>query len=131
MRVALHVAVLQETVALYPVRAAKRLADKRWHNTLTHSQVKLHKMDYRWKKALLSRKGYEYKGIVDLVAITLNNKRPDELEIMLVQVKSGKGNRIDEKKKERLRIARRKLKITLAGAEIPETKVNIFNIPTR
>jgi hypothetical protein len=65
------------------------------------------------------------------VAITLNNKRPDELEIMLVQVKSGKGNRIDEKKKERLRIARRKLKITLAGAEIPETKVNIFNIPTR
>jgi len=31
----------------------------------------------------------EYKGVVDLVAVKRNNRSPDELTIMLVQVKGG------------------------------------------
>jgi hypothetical protein len=39
--------------------------------------------------SLDSRHGFEYKGVVDLVAVKRNNRSPDELTIMLVQVKGG------------------------------------------
>jgi len=43
-----------------------------------------------WKVACLdSRQGFEYKGVVDLVAVKRNNRSPDELTMMLVQVKGG------------------------------------------
>jgi hypothetical protein len=43
-----------------------------------------------WKVASLdTRKGFEYKGVVDLVAVKRNNRSPDELTVMLVQVKGG------------------------------------------
>jgi len=96
---------------------------------LTFSQVKLDKMGYKWKVPLLSRKGYEYKGIVDLVAIKRNNRRPDQLEIMLVQVKGGRG-RVTTDEIERLKKAKHELRIRLAGAEMPGTRVRIFSIPS-
>jgi hypothetical protein len=41
-----------------------------------------------WKVVSLdSKHGFEYKGVVDLVAVRRNNRSPDELTVMLVQVK--------------------------------------------
>jgi hypothetical protein len=106
------------------------LAHKHSRKALTFTQVKLDEMGYKLKLPLLSRKGYEYKGIVDLVAIKRNNRRPDQLEIMLVQVKGGSA-RVTTDEIERLKNAGHKLKIRLAGAEMPEAKVRLFRIPSR
>ena len=64
---------------------------------------------------------------MDLVAVKRNNRQPDRLEIMLVQVKGGSG-RISEEEIKRLRKARRRLKITLGAAEMPRTKVHLSRV---
>lgn len=109
-------------------REPPRIAHEHSRKALTFTRVLLDKKGYKWKTDLLSPKGYEYKGIVDLVAVKRNNRKPDQLEIMLVQVKGGKG-RITSDEIKRLRNARRKLKVTLGGAEMPKTKVRFFKIP--
>jgi hypothetical protein len=62
--------------------------------------------------------GYEYKGVVDLVAIKRNNRSPDELTVMLVQVKGGSA-RVTAAERLRLRIAAKKVKTTWNVAEKP------------
>ncbi|MCH7974378.1 MAG: dihydrodipicolinate synthase family protein, partial [Bacteroidetes bacterium] len=57
-----------------------------------------------------------FKGVVDLVAIRRNNKDPDELEIILLQMKGGKA-KITSKEIDRLKSAIKKLKISWNVAE--------------
>ena len=65
-----------------------------------------------WKVASLdTRHGFEYKGVVDLVAVKRNNRSPDELTIMLVQVKGGSA-RVTKEEIARLRRATTRLQVT-------------------
>jgi hypothetical protein len=48
---------------------------------------------------------------------------------MLVQVKGGRG-RVTTDEIERLKKAKHELRIRLAGAEMPGTRVRIFSIPS-
>ncbi|HEY7319235.1 MAG TPA: hypothetical protein VIE89_16845 [Candidatus Binatia bacterium] len=58
--------------------------------------------------SLDSRHGFEYKGVVDLVAVKRNNRSPDELTVMLVQVKGGSA-RVTKEEIARLRRAATRL----------------------
>jgi hypothetical protein len=76
-----------------------------------------------WKVASLdSRYGFEYKGVVDLVAVKRNNRSPDELTIMLVQVKGGSA-RVMKEEVTRLRRAANRLKVKWNVAAKPEKTV--------
>jgi hypothetical protein len=76
-----------------------------------------------WKVASLdSRNGFEYKGVVDLVAVKRNNRSPDELTVMLVQVKGG-GARVTKDELSRLRKAVRRLLVTWNVAQKPAKSV--------
>jgi hypothetical protein len=76
-----------------------------------------------WKVASLdSRNGFEYKGVVDLVAVKRNNRSPDELTIMLVQVKGGSA-RVTKDELLRLRRAARRLQVTWNVAAKPAKTV--------
>jgi len=72
--------------------------------------------------SLDTRKGYEYKGVVDLVAVRRNNRRPDELTVMLVQVKGGSA-RVKREEQNRLRQAIRLVRVAWNVAEKPERTV--------
>ena len=76
-----------------------------------------------WKVASLdSRHGFEYKGVVDLVAVKRNNRSPDELTIMLVQVKGGSA-RITKEELARLRKAVKRAQVTWNVAAKPTKSV--------
>jgi hypothetical protein len=67
----------------------------------------LTKRGYR-RVFLLSKKGHESTGIVDLVAIKKTGEKRDSTEIVLIQVKGGR-QRVKESEKERLKAATRKV----------------------
>ena len=76
-----------------------------------------------WKVASLdTRRGFEYKGVVDLVAVKRNNRSPDELTIMLVQVKGGSA-RVTKEEIARLRRAATRLQVTWNVAVKPAKSV--------
>jgi hypothetical protein len=76
-----------------------------------------------WKVASLdTRNGFEYKGVVDLVAIKRNNRSPDELTVMLVQVKGGSA-RVTKDELSRLRQATKRLQVTWNVAAKPAKSV--------
>jgi hypothetical protein len=76
-----------------------------------------------WKVASLdSRKGFEYKGVIDLVAVKRNNRCPDGLTIMLVQVKGGSA-RVTKDELSRLHKAASRLKVTWNVAQKPAKSV--------
>jgi hypothetical protein len=76
-----------------------------------------------WKVASFdSRKGFEYKGVVDLVAVKRDNRSPDELTIMLVQVKGGSA-RVTKDELSRLHKAASRLKVTWNVAAKPAKTV--------
>jgi len=76
-----------------------------------------------WKVASLdTRKGFEYKGVVDLVAVKRNNHFPDELTIMLVQVKGGRA-RVTKEEIARLRRAAGRLQVKWNVAAKPAKTV--------
>ena len=76
-----------------------------------------------WKVAFLdSRHGFEYKGVTDLVAVKRNNRSPDELTIMLVQVKGGSA-RVTKEELSRLRKAVKRVQITWNVAAKPAKSV--------
>jgi hypothetical protein len=76
-----------------------------------------------WKVVTLdTRKGYEYKGVVDLVAVRRNNRRPDELTVMLVQVKGGSAQ-VKREEQNRLRRAVGLVRLVCNVAEKPERTV--------
>jgi hypothetical protein len=76
-----------------------------------------------WKVASLdTRHGFEYKGVVDLVAVKRNNRSPDELTIMLVQVKGGSA-RVTKEEIARLRRAANRLQVKWNVAQKPAKTV--------
>jgi hypothetical protein len=76
-----------------------------------------------WKVVSLdSRKGFEYKGVVDLVAVKRDNRSPDELTIMLIQVKGGSA-RVTKEEIARLRRAATRLQVTWNVAVKPAKSV--------
>ena len=72
--------------------------------------------------SLDSRKGYEYKGIVDLIAIKRDKKNPDFLKVILFQVKGGSA-RVSKSEIDRLRRAARRIKVGWNVAEKPTRSV--------
>jgi len=102
-------------------RRAAKLAHATGKNAKTFTKYFLGKRGYR-SMSLDSRKGYEYKGIVDLVAVKRDKKDPDLLTIVLFQVKGG-GARVTPNEITRLREAKRRLKIHWNVAEKPKKAV--------
>ena len=102
-------------------RNAQKKADATYRNSKIFTKWHLSRKGY---KAITfeSRKGHEYKGIVDLVAIKRNNKKPDELEIIFYQMKGGSA-RITLKEIERLKQAVNVAKIKISwGVAIKKAK---------
>lgn len=90
-------------------RAAQRAARKTALNAKQFTKYCLAKAGYRWVD-LDTKLGYEFKGIVDLVAVKRDNTDPDSLRIVLFQVKGG-GARIKEPELIRLRNAASRIKV--------------------
>ncbi|HHT9132560.1 MAG TPA: hypothetical protein ACFYED_08740 [Candidatus Tripitaka californicus] len=106
-------------------RRASTLAHARARNAKTFTKYFLQKRGYRCI-SLDSRKGYEYKGVVDMVAIRRDKKNPDRLQIVLVQVKGGKA-RVTADELERLRAATKLIKVHWNVAEKPSTTIRLRN----
>ena len=102
-----------------------RLASKKAHitgkNAKTFTKYFLAKGGYKCMD-LDSKKGYEYKGIVDLIAVKRDTKDPDVLTIILFQVKGGSA-RAKEQELNRLRKAASRIRIQWNVAVKPEKKV--------
>jgi hypothetical protein len=102
-----------------------RLAAKRAHasgkNAKAFTRYLLGKHGYH-SMSLDSRKGYEYKGVVDLVAVKRDSKNPDLLTIVLLQVKGGSA-RVTQSEIDRLRTATQQMKRRWNVAEKPKTVV--------
>jgi hypothetical protein len=102
-------------------RQAAAKAHSTARNAKTFARYALSKAG--WKVVTLdTRKGYEYKGVVDLVAVRRNNRRPDELTVMLVQVKGGSA-RVKREEQNRLRQAAGLVRLLWNVAEKPERTV--------
>ena len=78
----------QKAVITRTRRRAALLAFRRARNAKTFAKYELTKRGYR-HISFESRKGHEYKGIVDIVAIRRAKNNPDHLDVMLLQVKGG------------------------------------------
>ena len=102
-------------------RHAAKLAHKSGQNAKTFTKYCLAKEGYKCLD-LDSRKGYEYKGIVDLLAVKRHKSDPDILHIILFQVKGGSA-RVTDKEIERLSKATRSLKVHWNIAEKPKKSV--------
>lgn len=92
------------------------------------TKYKLTEMGYH-SVSLESKKGYEPKGIVDVVAVRkLFKEDPDKVEIVLIQRKGNKT--VTEKELKRLREARKKAIIKCGIAEYKKgrlAKVEIYD----
>jgi len=102
-------------------RGASGLAHRTGQNAKTFTKYFLAKKGYK-SLALDSQKGFEYKGIVDLIAVKRHKSDPDVLHIVLFQVKGGSA-RVTEKEVQRLSKAARRLKVDWNIAEKPEKSV--------
>jgi len=71
-----------------------------------------------------SRSGYEYKGIVDLIAVKRDKRDPDLLTIVLIQVKGGSA-RATTAEIDRLRSAKKRLKVDWNVAEKPKSTAKL------
>lgn len=90
-------------------RGAAERADASARNAKTFVKYALGKAGWR-VLSLDARSGREYKGIVDLVAVKRNNRTPDELTVLLVQVKGGSA-RVTAEEIARLKIAAKRLRV--------------------
>jgi hypothetical protein len=106
-------------------REASRRAHATGRNAKTFTQYFLTKGGYR-SMSLDTKKGYEYKGIVDLIAVKRDKHDPDVLTIVLFQVKGG-GARVTLKEIKRLRKAVRRVKVEWNVAEKPTRSVKFRN----
>ena len=98
-------------------RRAAAAAHARARNAKTFARYDLTKQGWRVIN-LDSRRGYEYKGVVDLIAVKRNNRRPDEFEVLFVQVKGGSA-RASKAELDRLERAARWVRVEWAVAEKP------------
>jgi len=101
-------------------RAAQR-AHLSGQNAKTFTKYFLAKKGYK-SLSLDSRKGYEYKGVVDLIAVKRNKNNPDMLQLVLFQVKGGRA-RVSEEEIKRLRQAARRIRVGWNIAEKPKRSV--------
>jgi hypothetical protein len=104
--------------------AKKALASAR--NAKTFAKYALGKAGWR-VVSFDTRSGHEYKGIVDLVAIKRNNRAPDELTVMLVQVKGGTA-RVTEAEKVRLQAATKRVRVRWNVAHKPTRHVRFSRV---
>jgi hypothetical protein len=102
-------------------RRASAKAHLTARNAKTFARYALGKAGWR-VVSLDTRKGYEYKGVVDLLAVKRNNRRPDDLTVMLVQVKGGSA-RVTRDEENRLRRAVRRVRLEWNVAEKPKRSV--------
>jgi len=102
-------------------RQAAAKAHSTARNAKTFARYALSQAGWR-VLSLDTRKGYEYKGVVDLVAVRRNNRRPDELTVMLVQVKGGSA-RVKREERDRLKQAVKQVRVVWNVAEKPERTV--------
>ncbi len=98
-------------------REAQRKALAMAKNAKTFAKYKLSQKGYRCL-SFDTRSGYEYKGVVDLVAVKRDTKNPDCLKIVLVQVKGG-GARVTNDELKRLEEAVNHIEIDWNVAEKP------------
>lgn len=102
-------------------RRASELAHKSGQIAKTFAKYFLAKKGYKCL-SLDSRKGFEYKGVVDLIAVKRDKKNPDILRIVLFQVKGGSA-RVSKDEIKRLRFAARRLVVDWNVAEKPSRSV--------
>ena len=106
-------------------RRASTLAHKRCKDAKTFTKYALGKIGFKCVN-LDSKKGYEYKGAVDLVAVKRDRKDSDKLNIVFVQVKGGTA-KVSLKEITRLKKAVKKACISWNVAEKPKNKVMFKN----
>jgi hypothetical protein len=102
-------------------RDAYRKALKKAREAKTFTKYQLTNAGYR-SISFDTKTGHEYKGVIDLVAIKRDAKEPDNLKILLFQVKGGSA-RVSDQEIGRLRKAKNKIKIGWYIAEKPANKV--------
>jgi hypothetical protein len=102
-------------------RRAAELAHKSGQHAKTFTKYLLAKKGYKCLD-LDSRRGYEYKGVVDLLAVKRHKSDPDVLHIILLQVKGGSA-RVTENEIQRLSKAARRLRVDWNIAEKPKKSV--------
>ncbi len=102
-------------------RRASGRAHARARNAKTFTKYLLGKKGYK-TLSLDSRKGYEYVGVVDLVAAKRDRKDPDTLDLVLFQVKGGKA-RVTKRELHRLKRAVRKVRVEWNVVEKPGRSV--------
>jgi len=100
---------------------AQKKAHRTEKNALIFTKYRLNKLGWRYID-FQSKRGYPRTGIIDLVAIKLDEKDPDKLKIILFQVKGGSA-RIKEEDKTRLRDAVKKVAVFCNWVEKPEKSV--------
>lgn len=98
-------------------RAASKKAHQTSKSAKTFTKYFLSKGGYK-SMDLDTKKGYEYKGIVDLIAVKRDKKDPDVLTIVLFQVKGG-GARMTDHEIARLRKAVSRIRVQWNVAEKP------------
>ena len=104
-------------------RAAAERAHYTGKNAKTFTRYLLGKHGYH-SMSLDSKTGYEYKGVVDLIAVKRDKSDPDLLTIVLVQVKGGSA-RVTPAELERLQSAAKRLRVQWNVAEKPKTTVKL------
>jgi hypothetical protein len=107
-------------------RRAAEKSHKSGQNAKTFTKYRLAKRGYRCLD-LDSRKGYEYKGIVDLIAVKRHKSDPDVLHLVLFQVKGGSA-RVSQEELKRLARAVRRITVHWNVAEKRSTSVTFRRI---
>ena len=109
-----------------------REAQKKAHATAkdakTFAKYRLSQKGYRCV-SFDTPKGYEYKGVVDLVAVKRYTREPDSLRMMLLQVKGGSA-RVTKDELSRLKIAAKRIKVGWNVVQKKGKKVE-FKFPKR
>jgi len=114
----------QKAVLTRKRRHAAVLALSRARNAKTFAKYELTKRGYR-HISFESRKGHEYKGIVDLLAVRRTKDNPDCLDVMLLQVKGGSA-RVTLVELGRLRKAAKKLHVSWNVVHKPNRSVQFM-----
>jgi hypothetical protein len=113
---------------LTKMQMAQKKAHETEKNALTFTKYRLNKLGWRYLD-FQSKKGYARTGIIDLVAVKLDKKDPDKLNVILFQIKGGSA-RIKEEEKLRLKAAVKKVNVNFNWAEKPEKSVEFAWEPT-
>jgi len=115
----------QKAVQTHKSRRASRLAHIRTKSAKTFAKYVLAKQGCRVPSFGFPRR-FEYRGIVDLVAVKRHRKDLGELRVVLIQVKGGTA-RVTLDEICRLRKATDKIEVAWNVAEKPKKQVRFVN----